>query len=212
MRRTFASIAIAMLALTTAANADSPKLKGDYAFTGSASCLDAVNGFDANLQAIPNPPGSPTNGYFSSTFSIEGVRTFNGDGTGSVKARAVAMILPPFASGPGAASIDVTFSFTYAVDGAGGFTSELVPGTFVGTYLTGPRTGQTDSIDKLPLSGLIGNDASVLTLASVVPTVEKQTFSNGDVRYRICHRSRVLVRMSPSKDDKDGDDDHGHGH
>jgi hypothetical protein len=190
---------IAFVGWAGTGNAESPKLKGDYAFTGSASCLVSINGFDANQQAIPNPPGSPASGIFSTTFSVEGVRTFNGDGTGTVKGRVVSLVIPPFAAGPGASSADITFQFTYALDGAGGFTTDLVPGTLVANILTGSRAGQTFTLDTLPFTGLISNNASVLTLASVVPTVEKQTFSNGDSRFRICHRSRVLVSMGSSK-------------
>lgn len=70
-----------------------------------------------------------------------------------------------------------------------------MPGSFVSTFLAGPRAGQTSTLDKLSLVGLIGEGAKVLTLATVEPIVETQTFSNGDVFPRICHRSQVLVKM-----------------
>jgi hypothetical protein len=70
-----------------------------------------------------------------------------------------------------------------------------VPGSFLGHFLNGPRAGQTFTIDQNNLEGLISNDKKTLVLATVEPTVEKQQFSNGDVRYRICHRSRTLIWM-----------------
>jgi hypothetical protein len=45
------------------------------------------------------------------------------------------------------------------------------------------------------MTGLISKDGNTLTLASVVPAVETVTFSNGDVWPRICHRSRVLIKI-----------------
>jgi hypothetical protein len=64
-----------------------------------------------------------------------------------------------------------------------------------GTFLTGPRTGQTFSVNTIPLTGLISKDGNTLTLASVVPTVEIISYSDGDIWPRICHRSRVLIKM-----------------
>jgi hypothetical protein len=52
-------------------------LRGTYAFSGEATCLvSPTNGF--------NPDLTPTNplGRFVASFSVQGVRTFNGDGTG----------------------------------------------------------------------------------------------------------------------------------
>jgi hypothetical protein len=47
---------------------------------------------------------------------------------------------------------------------------------------------------------LIGEDGKILESASLDPsghqmTVETVSYSNGDVFPRICHRSRVLVKM-----------------
>jgi hypothetical protein len=74
------------------------------------------------------------------------------------------------------------------------FDTQMV-GPITGTFLSGPRTGQTSSFDRPPLTGLISKNGDTLTLASVVPAVETVTFSNGDVWPRVCHRSRVLFKM-----------------
>ena len=61
-------------------------LNGDYAFTGEASCLVSNAGFDGNL--------TPLDGRFVISFSVQGVRTFNGDGTGTVQGRTVSFQNP----------------------------------------------------------------------------------------------------------------------
>jgi hypothetical protein len=195
------------------ATAEPSNLKGEYAFTGAAHCINSASGgvppspgFDARNEALCSDTGQPIDfpapgtrnacpGVFATTFSIEGVRSFNGDGTGTVKARTVSLTVPTNARSQGASHADIQFSFTYTLDGEGGFTTNLVPGTFVGTVLSGQRAGQTFTIDSVPLAGLISTNGHILTLATVTPNVETQTFSNGDVRKRICHRSRVLTEM-----------------
>jgi hypothetical protein len=166
------------------AAASPPQLKGKYAFTGEGSCLSSKEGFNPNLTAI--------GGFSSHSFSVQGVRTFKGDGTGTVAGTAVEITPPPFPN-PEASSETFFFKFTYTVAKDGTITTDLVPGSYLGTFLTGPRTGQTYQIDKFSLSGMASNDNKVLTLATGTTEVETHTFSNGDVRPEICHRSRVLI-------------------
>jgi hypothetical protein len=161
-----------------------PQLKGKYAFTGEGSCLVATNGFTSNL----TPNDDKVNSH---SFSVQGIRTFKGDGTGTVQGTAVEITPPPF--NPEASSETFFFKFTYTVAKDGTITTDLVPGSYLGTFLTGPRTGQTYQIDKFSLSGMASNDNKVLTLATGTTEVETHTFSNGDVRPEICHRSRVLI-------------------
>jgi hypothetical protein len=194
------------------AAANSSKLKGVYAFTGSAACLvsapssTSAGGFDAvTLQPLP---GSRV---WSTSFGVEGVRIFNGDGTGTVKGTSVGFTPPPTPSGcppmtpgcfpPGAGSQNFTASFTYTVnpDGMDGTFTTQLPNGLAGTQATGPGVGETFLITNFPeLTGLIGDNAKTLTLANLAPTVETITNQNGSVQYRICHRSRVLVKI---KDD-----------
>ena len=70
----------------------------------------------------------------------------------------------------------------------------------------GTRAGQTSTLDRLSQVGLIGEDAKTLTLNSLDGGVEIQSFSNGDVFPRICHRSSVLIKMQHQDGDGDGDD------
>jgi putative alpha-1,2-mannosidase len=214
MRRALICFVCAIgLAYSGGADAASPKrLKGEYAFTGSGSCLFAPgsdpgpgnptpgvalpnSGFNANLQPVVNATA------FSSSRSIEGVRVFHPDGTGTVTGTNVFTTerptpgptgYPSFPSSAGSNTISA--SFTYTVNSDDTIVIQQV-GPLTGTFLTGPRSGQTVSVDVMTLTGLISKDGNTLTLATVATTVETVTFSNGDVWPRICHRSQVLIKM-----------------
>ncbi|HKD25785.1 MAG TPA: hypothetical protein VKC66_07685 [Xanthobacteraceae bacterium] len=186
---TFA-LSVSLVALTWAqtATADSPRLKGAYGFTGTVACLSTAApgpGF--------NPNFTPTDGSFGQSFTSEGIRTFNGDGTGTVTGSSMGITIP--ANVHSAGSDDFSFSFTYTVNDDGSWTSDVI-GVETGTIKTGPRAGQTFTISNSPTStGIISQNGSTLTLATLDPTVEIVTFSNGDVHKRICHRSRVLIKL-----------------
>jgi len=228
---TFA-LSVVVIAWTTNAVADSKKLKGEYGFTGTAACLVAPghvgdanvppplpnptpfvalpnSGFNTNLQpkdSLPAPASPSQN--FSRSFSVEGIRTFNGDGTGTVKGTAVGITVRPTPGPngfphfpPSAGTADFSFSFTYTVDGDGGWTSTMVPGSYTQTFLTGPRAGQTSTVDAIPpISGMISQDGKTLIAAHTTTDVETHTYSNGDVWPEICHRSRVFIALSNGKD------------
>ena len=187
-----------MLLWTGAADADpqplNALLQGDYVSTGEGTCLVALPpGFNPNL--------TPMDGRFTFSSSTQGIRTFHGDGTGTVQSRSVSVTHPdtPVTLG-GASSSDInTESFTYTV--APDRTVTVVSGPVTGTELTGSRVGQTFTIDSFPvLTGRIALDRKSLTLATEEPTVEVVTFSNGDVHYRICHRSRILLKLKQAED------------
>ena len=61
---------------------------------------------------------------FSDSFIVEGIRTFNGDGSGTVNGTSIAITPPPTPSGtdyphfpPSASSHNFTYTFTYTVNG-----------------------------------------------------------------------------------------------
>jgi hypothetical protein len=78
-----------ILILGGTAFAAPPQLKGNYAFTGEASCLNSTLGFDTDLK--PNLNGD----VYSNSFSVQGIRTFNGDGTGTVTGTSISTSPPP---------------------------------------------------------------------------------------------------------------------
>ena len=205
-------VSVVVLAWTVSAHAALPSLKGTYAFTGTLGCLFAP-GSDS---APPNPPGTmlPNAGFrpnlvpfdvpssFSISNSIVGVRRFNGDGTGTVSATEVGIVMRPTPGStgypsfpPDASSAQIQYSFTYTFNPNGTFATSL-SGPLSGTFLAGPRSGQTFSIPDLPqFLGVPSQDFSTIVLAEPAPMVETVTYSNGDVWPRICLRSRVLIRI-----------------
>src|SRR6266571_3988750 len=169
--------AIVLMSVATAA-ADSAKIKGQYAFTGAGSCLWAP-GFsptptnptpgvalaNSGFCTGPNTPDpgcvdghprniGPTGKNFSTTFAVEGIRTFNGDGTGTAKGSALTLTVPPTPGPPteyphfppSASRENFSFDFTYTVNDDGSWTSDVVPGSFNTTHVRGPRTEQTSTI------------------------------------------------------------------
>jgi hypothetical protein len=239
-------LSTSIVAMTWAANAvaDSPNLKGAYGFTGTAACLVAPgstggsmpesnptpgtalpnSGFQADLRpndAVPGPSSA-----FSHSNAVEGIRTFNGDGTGTVKGTSVGITVRPTPGPngyphfpPSAGSTFFSYNFTYTVNGDGSWTAKMVPGSYHETFVTGPRStqnpanlaNQTATIDSLPpVTGLISQDGKTLILVvdplsggAFVPTVETVTYSNGDVYPQICHRSRVLISLGNGRGGKD---------
>lgn len=225
-------LSVSIIAMTWAASAlaASPNLKGQYGFTGSAACLVAPghvgdetipppvanptpgaalpnSGFNAELQ--PNDfsnPGNTPSASFNRSFTVEGIRTFNGDGTGTVNGTGVGVSdrptpgpdgFPHFP--PSADTANFSYSFTYTVDGNGGWTAVMVPGSYTETFTSGPRTGQTSTVDAIPpISGMISLDGKTLTGAHLTAVVETHTYSNGDVWPQICHRSRVFIQLQGS--------------
>src|ERR1043166_3927833 len=120
MRRAFMwSVSAIAFTWMTSAQADPPKLKGDYAFTGSAVCIFAPGSSPTSTNPTPGV-ALPNSGFFtdtvvgpgghrpfqpkevghvfSSSHSAEGIRTFNGDGTGTLRGTVVYVSPPP---GPG---------------------------------------------------------------------------------------------------------------
>jgi hypothetical protein len=153
----------------------------------------------------PNDRANANGGdSFTHSFSVEGIRMFNGDGTGTVKGTAVGITVrptpgpaPAFPHFPAAGgSSSFGFSFTYTVNGDGSFSTAMVPNSYSESFLTGPRTGQTATVDAIPpFTGLISQDGKTLIVAHTTTAVETVTYSNGDVWPTICHRSRALIKL-----------------
>jgi hypothetical protein len=149
--------------------------------------FEATGGFNASQQAI----GTAS----TQTVSIEGIETFNGDGTGTFTEQGMFLSLPPTLGYlPGANSNQASGSFTYNVAGHR-FTSQNVPGTFAGLGLTGSLAGITFTVDIPEFTGFIELGERTLTASILTPGVETITRSDGFIGKRICHRSRVYTKL-----------------
>src|SRR5882724_11845718 len=83
-------------------------LHGDYAVTGAAACLISASGFNPDL--TPKGPSNVT------SFNVHGILTFNGDGTGAVRARNVIIVHSVLPSGTPSGRLDeYSAPFTYNV-------------------------------------------------------------------------------------------------
>ena len=218
MRITILGLACVTALSALPAEANTPRIKGQYAFTGFTSCLVSPGsdpsapsnptpgvmlpnaGFDANLRRLPNSRA------FTVSFSVLGTRTFNGDGTGSVQGTAHSINGPPtpgptgYPSFPPSASANsFTGNFNYIIQDDS--TLLITDGFMNSAFTQGPRTGQTSSHDSPQKLGIISADGKTIMLSDKEVTVEIVTYSNGDVWPRICSRSRVLHKMGGA--DKD---------
>jgi hypothetical protein len=235
-RALFSAVCVVASTWVTTAAAEPFRLRGQYAFTGSAGCLWAPGTTGATGPNVNPTPGTPlpnagfctgpnspvagcfdgrpidTTKAFASTHATEGIFTFNGDGTGSVKGTDLAVTGPPTpgpggypAFSPDAGTDTFTHKFTYTVNGDGSWTANVVPGTFIFTFVRGGRAGQTGTIINYPqFAGLIGEDGRILEYSTLSPTGQQMTielfkYSNGDAWPRICHRSRVLAIMTSER-------------
>lgn len=164
-------------------------LRGNYAFTGEDVCLVSAKGFDADF----NPLG-PT-AVFS--YTIQGVRTFNGDGTGRLIARTVRLDAPR-RSGPGAlgGSADLSADFTYEV--ASDRTVTVEQGPMTSTDIGEPDARTTVIIEDIKFYGQIAQDLKTLVMSTEKSTVETRKNLQGEVLdYRICRSA--LGRQSEFK-------------
>ena len=242
-RTTVTLIALGVASLSVASDGSAfaapPQLKGTYAVTGETVCLvaplrsggiDRPQPFGFNTTTlrpnqIPNPnPALPPLTAFTSvlTLSFHGIRIFNGDGTGTVKGRAVSISSSPssFPNSfiPGANVADSEGQFTYEVAADGTVEIENVPNTFFSAFLdalgapTQPQRFSTNT--GFSLKGRVSVNKQTLTAATDLPEIEEVRFFNGtptpnpsnpdaatDIQQRICHRTRVMTWMNGQSDD-----------
>src|SRR5687768_7941039 len=121
-----ASVLICTTAICTTAVAG-PQLKGQYGAAGAAHCIHSSVGFNSNGEAlcgdtgqpisfpVPSGPRNTCPGVFASTNSVQGVRTFNGNGTGTATGTNVSLNVPPNSGSINGSSNDFSFDFTYTV-------------------------------------------------------------------------------------------------
>lgn len=192
MRRllTLLTTSVAIMSAVPNALADPPFLMGNYGFTRTVRCLVSMSPFDPN-------DFHATGSSFGESLAERGIRTFNGDGTGTESSVNLDIIDP--AMTPGASSSHLMNPFTYQIGNDGSWT---IPGggSIGGTIDKGPRAGQTFTVTNIaPAVGWISQNAMTLTLDTVTPAIENITYYSGGVSvavfYRICNRSSVLIRL-----------------
>jgi len=172
------------------ADANNKLLNGEFAETGTATCLYTSGGFNSILE--PNVPANSV----ATTESFDGVWTFNGAGSVSETATDIITSWVGASSSAVVPNIEATTTSgarKYVVDATDSVTVTITKGKW--TIFAGPRPKQTFSVDKIVLAGHASNNSATVTLGTTTPAVETVTFSNGDVSQRICHRSIVLVKQ-----------------
>lgn len=189
---------LVMLMLASSAIGDESRthrLRGDFAYTGSAICVNS----GANFATTPPTPPlgfanlAPIGSSFVSTNSVQGTVTFDGNGTGSMVQQFVSL------GNPGAAGVqDATNEFTYSVAADGTLTIDIGPS--FSTTVAGPSTGGQSLVTDVPtFTGRVSSDGKSLTFATSTPAVETVTrvvpAPELVTTLRICHRIRIGIRI-----------------
>jgi len=129
--------------------------------------------------------------------TTQGVYTFYGDGTGTATETA----LGHNAGVIGSTNVNHhTFTFRHTVNNDNTFTLTTNPGSFTGTFVSGPNAGFTFSLDQMgAITGFIGANTlpGVTTLTGVTQDspLETITISNGGVVQRRCQRLEVFLKQ-----------------
>ncbi len=151
--------------------ADPPRLRslrGQYAATGSQTCLLAQCGFLENYG-----PRAANLGFGSiNSFSLEGIFKIEPDGTGeaSITKRSInfAPTLPNIPSASAGIAVD-TLTFTHAVAGDGSYSMEPDSGTYISTWIAGPYVPASYTMSGWLFNGNITDDGKTITLNTGVP-------------------------------------------
>lgn len=167
--------------------------KGTYAASGSTGCLTASGGFNSLGQPI-NPAASSVSSTGSS-----GLWVFDGHGNGTHSSTNVNNSSAASTAGtsivPSASTSTTSSNFTYTVASDGTVTVSVIGET--GNVVDGPRGGQSFTIDQFVLVGNLALQGKALSLSTPQDAVETITYSDNTSLPRICHRSAMLIQISP---------------
>jgi hypothetical protein len=192
----FSAIALAVLLIAGTGPTLAQGISGAFLFTGSNSCIEVND--PATFDSAFRPTAGPV---FHSNANTFGYRVFNADGTGSsytLMGVSTYVPVPPgtfTAATSSASSWEVQYNFTYTVSGTKIITMTLTPGSYLQTFLSGPRNGQTVTQDILDSYGYMTADGKTLSTIRKGTELETRTFSNGDVRRHVCSRSGSGPRL-----------------
>jgi hypothetical protein len=201
--KTASALAMALAVSSAIADSGTGQLKGTYVFSGSSVC--AVSPALITPTSYTPPPGFRANltgigETFPVTFSIQGIQTFNGDGTGSIEARIASLSHGNQLSG---AATDQQTLFTYSVDDEGNVM--IQNGQSRSVFVAGPRTGQEISVSDVPIFvGHLSSDRKSIAYATFNPGVETVTRMVPGPELveslRLCHRARTAMRIGHGDD------------
>jgi hypothetical protein len=191
-----AALSCSLVAADAAAWSSNGALSGQYAFTGTKTCLNTPDGFNSKQQ--PNVPATSD----ISPGSLAGVFTFDGQGGWSSNLTTLAISSAAFTGMgevkfvPNAISATATATGSYAVGPNGEVVITVTAQT--AKILTGPPAGLTLTFtNSPPLSGQLSPDTKTLLLSVTEPAVETESISNRAVSQRICYQSEVAVKIGP---------------
>lgn len=186
-------------------------LRGLYSFTGDAVCITS--------QASPPGFSGFHALYPAYTFSqsVEGVRRFNGDGTGKiVSGRSISISHGSDSTGLGPVTMGTfTADFTYTV--ALDRSIHMDVGPLEGIQTVGPGAGTPHAREiwtGIRVDGHVSQDFKTITVATAKPEPlnPKLILESGHYpdavggnphETRACHRSRVMVRIGDRRDRDD---------
>jgi hypothetical protein len=184
--------AVAVLVLAEiCAHPAAAQIRGTFLVTTKTNCIDTENGFNSSFEPNSGPVyATASSSATSDVFQPNGKGTVTGSGTDT------AIPVPPgsfTAQDSHASAWDVKYSFTYSMNSSGVIAFTLVPGSYLQTFLTGPRAGQTATLDVLTYDGFLSRHSDTLLTAIDTTYVRIKTYSNGDVRQEVCNRSGTGV-------------------
>ena len=157
-------------------------LKGEYVFSQTQSC--ASGPFDSDLARIANG--------ITYTVFIQGVLTFNGDGTGistftTLQIRHTDILAGQYpvrqSAGSGTLLYNVYEDKTFTVETQA-----------ISTSLVGPDPGGVATVSGVEWNGWIGPGKQLLLISDNQPNIEIITLENGNTMERICGRSNTSIR------------------
>jgi hypothetical protein len=133
------------------------QIEGKFATSATVTCLSVTPPatFDSSFKATAGP-------VFQSISQNIATVTFHRDGTGSFEGLITvsnSTPVPPggFASQSSSSTWKLTYQFTYTVD-RDLIMETLISGTYLQTFLTGPRAGQTATKDVQTGTSYISED------------------------------------------------------
>jgi hypothetical protein len=188
-----------LAAVASAGNGEWKGFHGVYAMTGSGSCLFSFTTLVPGLPPDPPPAGLPN--PWGAPVVQEGIWTFELNGSGTFHGTQFGMALPPYPT-PNATPVDLKFDFDYYVTHEGKITINVIPATFIGTYLAGSMSGNHYHLaSEMTMYGRISIDHKSLTLTNgdigtnEIMEVQTLTLPNGNPLYGICNVGRALIRV-----------------